>query len=257
MGLLKPSFDESNREPAPRAYRALAAIARLVIPLRARTRWSGQQHIPTSGPAIVVANHISNVDPVLLGEFLIWNGRWPRFLGKASIWKVPVLGWIIAKADQIPVYRDSQRAAESLVHAREALDAGKLVAIYPEGTITADPDGWPMTGRRGAATLALASGAPVIPVVQVGADQILGGRHVSLTGLFGRRKDVSVTAGPPIDLTRYLSLEPTKQVLDEVTDLFLDTLTSMRAQVAGLTPPAGRFDLRQGRRVEQVTGPDE
>lgn len=257
MGLLKPSFDESNREPAPRAYRALAAIARLVIPLRARTRWSGQQHIPTSGPAIVVANHISNVDPVLLGEFLIWNGRWPRFLGKASIWKVPVLGWIIAKADQIPVYRDSQRAAESLVHATEALDAGKLVAIYPEGTITADPDGWPMTGRRGAATLALASGAPVIPVVQVGADQILGGRHVSLKGLFGRRKDVSVTAGPPIDLTRYLGLEPTKQVLDEVTDLFLDTLTSMRAQVTGLTPPAGRFDLRQGRRVEQVTGPDE
>ncbi|AQP46714.1 hypothetical protein BW730_03395 [Tessaracoccus aquimaris] len=255
--MLKPHFDETNREPAPRAYRALAAIARLVIPLRARTRWSGQQHIPTSGPAIVVANHISNVDPVLLGEFLIWNGRWPRFLGKASIWKVPVLGWIIAKADQIPVYRDSQRAAESLVHATEALDAGKLVAIYPEGTITADPDGWPMTGRRGAATLALASGAPVIPVVQVGADQILGGRHVSLRGLFGRRKDVSVTAGPPIDLTRYLGLEPTKQVLDEVTDLFLDTLTSMRAQVTGLTPPAGRFDLRQGRRVEQVTGPDE
>ena len=257
MGLLKPHFDETNREPAPRAYRALAAIGRLLVPLRARTHWSGQEHIPATGPAIVVANHISNVDPVLLGEFLIWSGRWPRFLGKASIWRVPVLGWIIAKADQIPVYRDSDRAAESLVHAREALEAGKLVAIYPEGTITADPDGWPMTGRRGAATLALASGAPVIPVMQVGADQILGGRYVSLKGLFGRRKDVSVTAGPPIDLTRYLSLEPTKQVLDEVTDLFLDTLTAMRAQATGLTPPSGRFDLRQGRRVEQVAGPGE
>lgn len=163
MGLRKPSYTQTNRESAPRAYRLLATIGRFLVPLVARRRWLGEEHIPATGPAIVVANHISNIDPILIGEFLIWNGRWPRFLGKASLWKVPVLGWMLAKADQIPVYRDSERAAESLVHAKEALEAGKLVTIYPEGTITGDPDGWPMTGRRGAAHLALVTGAPLIP----------------------------------------------------------------------------------------------
>lgn len=249
MGLRKPSYTQSNRESAPRAYRLLATIGRFLVPLVARRRWLGEEHIPATGPAILVANHISNIDPILIGEFLIWNGRWPRFLGKASLWKVPVLGWMLAKADQIPVYRDSERAAESLVHAKEALEAGKLVTIYPEGTITGDPDGWPMTGRRGAAHLALVTGAPLIPVAQVGADLILGGLHVDFRRLFGRRKDVTVMAGPPIDLGSYRGAAPTTEVVNEVTDLIMDTLTQMRAQLTGETPPSGRFDPRLGHRV--------
>lgn len=251
MSWRRPAFSRTNREPASWVYRGIAHLSRNLVPLVARTHWSGQEHVPQSGPVIVVANHISNFDPIVLGQFLIWSGRWPRFLGKADIWKVPVLGWVARKCEQIPVYRNTQRAGESLIHAEEALAEGKVVAIYPEGTITADPDGWPMTGRRGAASLALATGAPVLPIVQIGADLVLGGKEISIRRLLGPRKDIRIHAGPLIDLGRYRGAEPTKQILDEVTDVFLDTLTTMRAELVGAEPPAGRYDMRLGRRVEK------
>lgn len=244
-----------NREPAPVVYRALVRLVRVFIPLVARRHWAGQEHIPATGPAIVVGNHISNFDPIVLGEYLVYSGRWPRFLGKADIWRVPVLGWVARQCQQIPVYRDTDRASDSLIHARKALERGQLIALYPEGTITADPDGWPMTGRRGAAQLALRTGAPVVPVAQDGAQLVLGGKRLEFWRLFGRRRDIRVQAGPPLDLSEFDGGEPTKETLDRATDRILDTLTAMRAELTGLTPPEGRFDMRQGRRVP-VAHPD-
>lgn len=255
MSWRRPPFRLTNQEPASWVYRCIANLARNLVPLVARTHWAGQDNVPQSGPVIIVANHISNFDPIVLGQYLIWSGRWPRFLGKSDIWRVPVLGWVARRCGQIPVYRNSERAGESLIHAEEALASGQAVAIYPEGTITADPDGWPMRGRRGAASLALATGAPVLPVVQSGAEQVLGGKKISLKRLLGRRKDVHVSAGNVIDLSAFRGVVPTKQVLDEVTELFLDTLTAMRAELTGLEPPVGRYDIRLGRRVDNGAGP--
>jgi len=236
-------------EPASRTFRGLARFVNTVVPLVARRHWEGQEHIPQTGPVIVVATHISNADPVLLGEYLIWSGRWVHYLGKSDIWKVPVLGWLGRACEQIPVYRNTERASEALVHAREALAKGQLVAIYPEGTITRDPEGWPMTGRRGAAQLALMTGAPVVPVVQVGSDKILGGHRIELRRLFSGRHDVYLKAGRAIDLSEFEGRELTKELADEVTDRFLETLTAMRAELTGLTPPDGRWDMRVGARV--------
>ncbi|MBK7821410.1 MAG: 1-acyl-sn-glycerol-3-phosphate acyltransferase [Tessaracoccus sp.] len=238
-----------NREPAPVVYRALVRLVRVFIPLVARRHWAGQEHIPATGPAIVVGNHISNFDPIVLGEYLVYSGRWPRFLGKADIWRVPVLGWVARQCQQIPVYRDTDRASDSLIHARKALERGQLIALYPEGTITADPDGWPMTGRRGAAQLALRTGAPVVPVAQDGAQLVLGGKRIEWRRLFGPRRDIRVEAGPPIDLSDFDGAEPTKEVLDKMTERILDTLTGMRAELTGLTPPEDRYDARRGARV--------
>lgn len=240
---------EVNHEPAGRVFRGLAHFANFVISRVALRNWSGQENIPSSGPVIVIANHISNADPAMLGEYLIWSGRWVHFLGKSEIWKVPVLGWLGRACEQIPVYRNTERAVESLVHAREALAKGQLVGIYPEGSITKDPDGWPMTGRRGAAQLAILSGAPVVPVVQVGSDQILGGHKLDLRRLLTGRHEVHIVAGSPIDLSDVQGRELTKELADDVTNRFLNTLTQMRAQVTGLTPPAGRWDTRVGARV--------
>ena len=252
-----PHFDRTNHEPVSWVYRTIAHLARNIVPLLGRTHWSGGEHIPKTGPVIVVANHIGNFDPIILGQYLIWQGRWPRFLGKADIWKVPGLGWVARQCGQIPVYRNTDRASESLIHAEEALAEGKMVAIYPEGTITADPDGWPMTGRRGAARLALTTGAPVVPVAQAGAELVLGGKHVDLRYLLRRRRDFHVVAGPPIDLSDYADREVTGALLDEVASHMIDVLTTMRAELTGLTPPAGRYDMRQGRRVEIEAGPAE
>ncbi|GAA4903250.1 lysophospholipid acyltransferase family protein [Tessaracoccus lubricantis] len=252
-------LNQVNHEPGPWVYRYLVLkLARLVIPLVARRHWAGQANVPQAGGLLVVANHISNFDPILLGEYLIYSGRWPRYLGKSEIWKVPVLGWVARKCEQIPVYRDTDQARDSLVHARRALERGKAVVIYPEGTITGDPDGWPMSGRRGAAQLALQTGVTVIPVAQVGANEILGQKELEWRRLFGGRRDVHIQAGPAVDLTAFRARVPDdgaapKELLDEVTDHFLDTLTAMVADLRDEPPPVGRWDMRVGGRVDSST----
>lgn len=245
-----------NDERVPRVYRLLGRVARLLIPLVARRHWVGQEHVPRHGGALVVANHISNCDAVLLGEYLVYSGRWPRYLGKSGIFETPVLGWVLRRCEQIPVHRDTPHAGDALVHARAALDDGRLVVIYPEGTITADPDGWPMTPRTGAARLALATGVPVIPIGQTGADAILGGRDVELRRLFARRRrDVRIKAGPPVDLGPFrLAGEPDRERLDAASAAIMDAVVAIVAELRGEAAPEGRWDMRLGGRVTARRG---
>jgi 1-acyl-sn-glycerol-3-phosphate acyltransferase len=79
--------------------------------------WRGAENLPKSGPVIVVSNHISYADPLIFAHFLYKNGRAPRFLGKASVFKVPVIGKIIAGSGQIPVERETDNASQALSHA--------------------------------------------------------------------------------------------------------------------------------------------
>lgn len=244
-----------NREPASWVYRVLVLrICRLLIPLIARRHWAGQHNIPATGGVIIVANHISNIDPVLVGEYLIYSGRWPRFLAKTEVWGWPVVGWVARRTGQIRVFRDSERARDSLAEARRAITDGQAVVIYPEGTITTDPENWPMTGRRGAARLALETGAAVVPVAQWGAHEILGGRVIQWRRLFGGRRDVFIEAGPPVDLGAFRARlpadgEPNAALLDDVTAHLLDEVAGMLAHLRGEPTPEGRWDMRLGGRV--------
>lgn len=226
-------------EKAPFVYRIIYAIARVITRLLTRRHFSGEEHVPRSGAVLFVANHISNYDTLTLGEFVISSGRWPRFLGKSEIWKVPVLGWLATKARQIPVERSTERAKDSLVHAREALLEGGAVAIYPEGTITRDPEGWPMRSRHGAARLALATGAQVVPVAQLGAEQLLGGSRIEPRKLLSlRRRDVYVTAGAPVDLAGLpLTDEPTREHLEEATSRMTGAVSELYAALRGEPVP--------------------
>lgn len=217
-------------------YRALGFVVRkIAAPVLTRRHFRGLEHVPARGPALVVANHIGNYDVLTLGDFLITAGRWPRFLGKADIWKVPGLRWLATQARQIPVERYTERAKDALRHAQTALEAGDLVGIYPEGTITRDPEGWPMLARNGAARLALATGVPVIPVAQLGAEEVLGGRHLRFRKLFSlRRRDVHVMAGPPVDLADLgTTSDPTDEQLAEATSRIMGAVTELYATLRG------------------------
>ena len=172
----------ANPTPVQPVYRRLVRFAGRLLRLMVDRDWDDAANLPATGGVIVVSNHISYFDPPNLAHYLVWNGRWPRALGKADLWRVPVIGWLAKSTGQIPVERGTERAKDALVHAREALDQGECVVIYPEGTVTADPQTWPMTARPGAARLALASGAPVItsqrstrrcPTLKVGATPAL------------------------------------------------------------------------------------
>ena len=154
-----PRLDVVNREPGDRTIRPLVKALNLVLGPLSRRDWDGGERLPASGGVIVVANHISNADPLALGQFLAYSGRWPRFLAKSSLFGVPGLGRLLRGAGQIPVERASSHAGDALTAAWAALEAGQAVVVYPEGTITYDPDLWPMRGRTGAARLALATAA--------------------------------------------------------------------------------------------------
>ena len=121
----------------------------------------------------MVFNHISHVDPLTAAHFVYDHGRIPRYLAKSGLFKNKALGAFLRGAGQIPVERLSKNADGAYDAAVAAVRAGECVVVYPEGTITRDPDLWPMTGKSGAARIALATGCPVIPVGQWGAQELL------------------------------------------------------------------------------------
>lgn len=241
-----------NHEPAPWVYRMLVRGVHLIAPLLTRRHWAGQDKIPADGGFLLVANHIGNYDVLVLGEFLIWSGRWPRFLGKSEIFKTPVLGWVARQCGQIPVLRNTLDAKQSLVFARKALEDGQMVAMYPEGTITKDPQGWPMLGRRGAAHLALSTGVQVIPVGQIGAEKVLGGGTLQWGKLFSlKRRPVHVLAGDPVDLDRFRTggERPSPEAVDQATVAIMDAVVALVEELRGESAPEGRWDTRLRARV--------
>jgi 1-acyl-sn-glycerol-3-phosphate acyltransferase len=191
---------------------------------------------------VVAANHISHLDPLTFAHFVYAHGRLVRFLAKAEMFKVPVVGRIVRSAGQIPVYRLTTDASVAFRAAVAAVEKGECVAVYPEGTITRDPDLWPMTGKTGAARIALASGVPVIPVAQWGAQDILW--PYSKNPRLFPRKTIEMRAGEPVDLDDLRGRELTPDVLREATSRVMDAITRLLEDVRGETAPAVRFDPR-------------
>ena len=196
-----------------------------IVVLFVRMRMAGRHNVPSNGGVILAANHLSNADTVSTVVFTLASGRVPRIFAKASLWRMPVVGWIMRSGRHIPVQRGTERAAESLDLAVAALDQGECVGVFPEGTFTRDPDGWPMQAKSGAARLALTSRAPVIPVAQWGT------QHITPRGkVFPRllpRKTVHVVAGPAVDLSDLYDRELTREVLDEATERIMAAITTL------------------------------
>jgi len=237
----------ANPTPVQTFYRRIAQLAGWLMRRLTRQDWDDARHLPPSGGVVVVANHISNADPVVVAHYLIWAGRWPRFLAKSQLWTMPVVGRIVRATGQIPVLRGTSDAVTSLAEARRALYAGECILVYPEGTITTDPDGWPMTGLPGAARLALATGVPLVPVGQWGAGLLLGGKKPSWPRLFPKPTMV-LRIGPPVELSDLAGREDDEAVR-EATRRMMAAVTAQVARIRGRSAPAERFDPRVGRRV--------
>jgi 1-acyl-sn-glycerol-3-phosphate acyltransferase len=220
-------------------------VVNLVRPLATlllKREWSGMENLPAEDGFIAVSNHVSYVDPLTFGHYLYNNGHPPRFLAKHQLFDIPVVGRVLKSGDQIPVYRGTSQAKDSLRYARDVLERGDMIAMFPEGTLTRDPEMWPMVARTGAARLALETGAPVIPVAQWGA-QLLLPPYSKKPDLFPRKRMV-VVAGPPIDLDDLRGRPIDTEVLRTATDRIMATLTAMVGEIRGETPPAKPFDMR-------------
>lgn len=215
--------------------KVLANTLRPVMNLLAGHDWAGAEHIPESGPAIVCPNHISHIDPMLVGHYIFNNGRSPYFLAKSSLFKFGPAGRALHNAGQIPVARGKDRASHALGYATEALNDGKLVVVYPEGTLTRDPDLWPMRGKTGAARLAMETGAPVIPIAHWGAQKVLGPYKKFVKVL--PRRTVRVVAGPPVDLSRFAERSGDSATLHEITAVIQAATVELLANLRGENPP--------------------
>ncbi len=205
--------------------------------LSARPRFAGLDHIPRSGGVVVAANHLSHIDPIYSGLAVHLARRVPRFLAKDGLWRVPVLGTVLRATGQIPVFRQTAEAKSSLGDGVTALEQGKVLVVYPEGTISRDPEHWPMQPRTGVARLALSSGAPVVPMVHWGTHDVLDGYHRRFRPF--PRTTVTVRCGEPVDLSAYRGRPVDAVLLREVTDLVMSRVRDLLAEVrAEPAPPA-------------------
>ncbi len=205
-----------------------------------RNKWEGLQNIPKTGGVILAPNHLSYVDWGTDALFCYQSGRYPTFLIKAEAFKVKGIGSFLHKAGQLPVNRGRADAALVLKEAQKALESGAAVVIYPEATATRDPGLWPMVSKTGVARLALASGAPVIPVAHWGTHDILP--YGSKKARLFPRKTVRTVAGPPVDLSQWAGQVSSARALRAATAAIMAEVTSLVAQLRGERPPAVPYD---------------
>lgn len=197
----------------------------------------GTDNIPEQGPAIIAANHRSYFDPAAIGVAVLRSGRPLRFLGKKEVFDAPVLGQAARAMGGIRVDRGSHTAGDALREATRALRAGELVAIMPQGTIPRgsaffDPV---LKGKSGAARLAAATRAPVVPVGLWGTERVWP-RSAKLPNVLNVTNPpvIRIRIGPPLDLAH--------------DDLRADTDTIMAA-IMDLLPPEAR-ETRQATEEE-------
>ena len=238
----KVSYEPPSGKPLGTnlTFKICAGILIPIFNLVMKRDWKGAENIPATGRVIVASNHMSYLDVLVFTQFLYKNGRAPRYLGKSGVFRVPVIGKILLAAGQIPVERETSGAKKAVDHAKVLLEAGHMLGVYPEGTLTRDPDMWPMVAKTGCARLALMTDTPVIPIAQWGSQEIIPNYTTKLK-LFPR-KTIVIRAGKPVDLSRWKGQAEDPQALIEATAEIMRAITELLEGIRGEKRPQVIFD---------------
>ena len=230
-----------SEKSRPSIFWALAVLLLPAFTAAVRLRITDGDKLPREGAVIIAPNHFSEVDPVVMGR-VVWRlGRAPRFLAKASLFRLPVVGWLLRRSGQIPVEREgSARGSAPLKAATELVEKGRAVIIYPEGSLTRDPDLWPMRGRTGAARMALTHGIEVIPMAHWGTQRLLP-RYGRKLDVFPR-KTIDVKVGDPVDLSAFRGKPIDSALLSAATAAIMDAVTRLLEDLRDEKAPAERWD---------------
>lgn len=225
----------------PSIFWVLAGIVIPIMSIAVRFSIQDGDKLPRRGAYVVAPNHYSEIDPVMVGMVSWKLGRMPRFLAKGSLFRIPVVGWFLRKSGQVPVERaGSTRGSAPLDAAKEIVRDGRIVIIYPEGSLTRDPDLWPMRGKTGAARMALENDLPVIPVAHWGTQHVMAryGKKIS----FFPRKTIEVKIGDPVDLSAFRGRNLDAVTLNEATAVIMDAITALLEDLRGEKAPAVRWN---------------
>ena len=223
-------------------FRVLEVTVIPALWLLARIEREGTANLPREGGFVIAPNHTSNLDPIIVGAAVYKGGRSPHFLGKASLWRVFLVKSLLRATRQIPVHRgEVTRDNDPLRSAITAIrDEGRGVIVYPEGTLTRDPQLWPMRGKTGAVRLAIAAGVPLIPAAQWGTERVLPPYAKFLRPL--PRKTIVVRFGEPLDLSPFADRPLDGATLTQATTMLMESITALVAELRDETPPGGRWD---------------
>ncbi|WP_460795757.1 lysophospholipid acyltransferase family protein [Microbacterium sp. GXF0217] len=233
----------SPEKSRPSLWWLLAAIVLPFVSYLSKMTFVGKEKLPKDGAFVLAPNHYSEFDPLIVAVAVWRIGRAPRFMAKESLFRVPVVGAALRATGMIPVARAASAAAakQTMVQAQELVEHGRGVIVYPEGTLTRDPELWPMRGKSGAVRLALAGDIPLIPMAQWGTQEIMG-RYQKGLKLWPPRKPVQVMIGDPIDLSDLKGRAGDQTALNEATNRLMDAITSLLEQVRNEKAPTQRWN---------------
>lgn len=230
----------------------LAAIVVPLVSLIVKIDVQGAEKVPREGAYVIAPNHYSEFDPLVVAVAVWRAGRLPRFMAKESLFRVPVLGAVLRATGMVPVARQSSAAAarETLNASETLVEHGRGVIVYPEGSLTREPDLWPMRGKTGAVRLALEADIPVIPMAHWGTQAVLP-RYGKLS-LWPLRKPVTVLFGDPVDLDSFRGGQPQPARLAEATDVVMKDIAELLATLRNEPAPPARWN--PGEHGQKETG---
>jgi 1-acyl-sn-glycerol-3-phosphate acyltransferase len=222
------------------AFVLVAMVLAPILRLMFNIKTTGKENLPQGG-YILVGNHLSYLDPFSFAySVYIHMKRVPHYLAKESIFRIPIIGKILPKVGQIPVYRGGKSNEEPLRAAKEYLKAGQVVVVFPEGTLTRDPDQWPMRGKAGAIRLAVELGLPIVPCGQWGVQKVLG--NYSKKFRPNPFHTVRVKIGKPMFFRELENKTPSAKELSDATDKVMREISGIVGELRGETPPKQLWD---------------
>lgn len=222
------------------AFFLVALVLAPILRLMFNIKTTGKENLPQGG-YILVGNHLSYLDPFSFAySVYIHMKRVPHYLAKESIFRIPIIGKLLPKVGQIPVYRGGKSNEDSLRAAKEYLRAGQVVVVFPEGTLTRDPDQWPMRGKAGAIRLAVELGLPIVPCGQWGVEKVLG--NYSKKFRPNPFHTVRVKIGKPMMFKELEGKTLSAKELADATDSVMHEISAIVGELRGETPPAQLWD---------------
>ncbi|MGB4136787.1 MAG: lysophospholipid acyltransferase family protein [Microbacterium sp.] len=233
----------ASEKSRPSLFWLLAVIVIPVVSYLSRITFVGREKLPRRGAFVLAPNHYTEFDPLIVAVAVWRMHRLPRFMAKESLFRVPVVGWVLRSTGMIPVARATSASAakQTMVQSRQLVEHGRGVIVYPEGTLTRDPGLWPMRGKTGAVRLALAGDIPLIPMAHWGAQEIMP-RYGKRISFWPPRKQVRVVIGDPVDLSDLRGKGADQATLSEATRRLMDAITALLEQVRDETAPAERWN---------------
>ena len=200
-------------------YKTAAFIIRVTLWMCGGVEVVGKENVPAAGGVLVAVNHISYIDPPVIGSIL---PRQACFMARKGLFNVPVLGWMIKRA-AFPVDRERPRPS-TIKEAVRRLKNGGLIIIFPEGR--RNETGELLEAKRGLGVIAALSSVPVVPAMIAGADKVLPKDAKWL-----KRGKILVVFGKPIHCT--FNKEDRHQAHENVTNQVMTAIGNLKEQYEG------------------------